>query len=498
MKTRKIRTYLLLILVLRWLPMAAASDFATVDRLTYRYFLERKWDSVIITGKQALHDDIDYYYLRVRLGIAYFERTDYFPAAVHLEKARGFNNGDDYVADYLYQAYIYTNRPDEASRLRRTWHRSHPDKPAPGEKDVPEVHAEAGYTFSSNSEPSNLADLSGNDKIYGEQDLYGNNSYAGLSLHTRLFGGLGLSFAYNYLNFNKTRYIQYGHAEAKLDSVIENPFSIDYFYAQPFPWVVHDTAIPYRVYQHEAHLGLSFRIPGGIKVTPAVHLVYDKYPVIRQTRTDSVSDTAYFLKSDSSWHMFKYPSVNYHYSLIDTGYVNWVVALGLTRDFGIFSLNLNGSWSNLNGMSQKQAGMALSYYPLGNLDLYGTTAATLFLQKGEKRLLFSQTIGTKITSRFWAEANFTWGDLTNANLYNGSVVYNNSDIIDYRAGANLVYLAGRHLRVSLIYQYVRKESTQLYYIKNETAGSPVVTETPQTQNNPYQTNSIILGIIWKL
>ena len=48
--------------------MAATKiDFNTVDVLTYRYYQEKKWDSLIVIGKQALRQDIDYYYLRVRL-----------------------------------------------------------------------------------------------------------------------------------------------------------------------------------------------------------------------------------------------------------------------------------------------------------------------------------------------------------------------------------------------------------------------------------------------
>ena len=94
-------------------------DFTTVDMLTYRCYMEKKWDSVIVVGKQALRQDIDYYYLRVRLGIAYFEKSDYFPSATHLKKARQFNSGDPYVADYLYRALVYTNRTGEAGLLRK-------------------------------------------------------------------------------------------------------------------------------------------------------------------------------------------------------------------------------------------------------------------------------------------------------------------------------------------------------------------------------------------
>ena len=89
-------------------PSMAAEklDFATVDLITYRCFQAKRWDSVILVGKQALRQDIDYYYLRVRMGIAYYEKTDYFPASVHLKKARQCNSTDPVIANYLYWACI--------------------------------------------------------------------------------------------------------------------------------------------------------------------------------------------------------------------------------------------------------------------------------------------------------------------------------------------------------------------------------------------------------
>jgi hypothetical protein len=159
---------------------------------------------------------------------------------------------------------------------------------------------------------------------------------------------------------------------------------------------------------------------------------------------------------------------------------------------------LSGSWSNLNGKKQKQISASLTCFPLGNLRLYGTTAVTGFFQGKSKRLLLSQVIGTQITPWMWGEADFYYGDYTNANIFNGSVVYNNSDIIDYRGGATLIFLAGKHLRISLTYQYFRKESQQYYYIKTQDPDTKEINEIIQTKNNPYNTNTLIGGITWKL
>jgi hypothetical protein len=488
---------LVVLLPAKWLSAAEKLDFATVDLLTYRYYRDKKWDSVIVIGKQALRQDIDYYYLRVRMGIAYFEKTEYFPAATHLQKARKFNSSDSFVADYLYRAYLYTNRNDEARLLRASMPEADRDTSSLSQGFVEQVHAETGYTVSSDRAPGNLATLMGDDSIYGQQDLYGNNLYANLSLKMRLSNRLGLSLAYNYLNFAKTTYIQYGNPEAQLDSISDRQFSRDYFYS--FPFKIHDTAFNYHVSQHEAFAAATVTLPHGFKIIPSVHWLNVAYNMVSPAyHTDSISDTAYYSKIDSTWHMFKYPAVVYTFDRKDTAFSNWVISLRISKNIGRMNLALTGSWSNLNGKKQKQAGLCLTYYPFGSLNYYGTTLVTGFFQGKDKRLLLGQVVGAKITPWMWAEGNFYYGDFTNANLFNGAVVYNNSDIIDYRAGATLVFPAGKHLQFSLIYSWFRKESQQLYYIKTQDPVTYEINEELQVKTNPYNTNTLIGGITWKL
>ena len=471
--------------------MAAVKlDFTTVDMLTYRCYQEKKWDSVILIGKQALHQDIDYYYLRVRMGISYFEKTEYFPASVHLKKAREFNSEDPIIADYLYYAYVYSGRVDEAGLVPRL-------KPGAGEPGViREVHAEAGYTISSNRAPTNLATLMLDDSIYGEQDLYGNSFYSNLGLNLKASKRVSFALAYNYLNFNKTKYIQYGKGEDHLESITDSAWGKSYNYT--FPWVIYDTSFKYQVRQHEVYIGSSVTLPGGFKIMPAFHWIYDSYNMVNPSYTrDTVQDTAFYTSFDNTYHTFPYMRIKYSFERKDTSFSNYLASLRITKDLGIFNIGLEGSWSNLNNKKQKQVGISLTYFPLGNLNLYGTTTATGFMQGKSKRLLLSQVLGAKITPWMWGEANFYYGDYTNANIFNGSVVYNNSDIIDYRAGASLIFMLGKHIRLSLVYQYFRKESQQIYYIKTQDPDTQVIKESQQIKNNPYNTNTLIGGITWK-
>lgn len=472
-------------------------DFKTVDMLTYHCFEEKKWDSVIVVGKQALHQDIDYYYLRVRLGIAYFEKQEYIPATVHLRKARQFNSGDPMVSDYLYRAYVYTNRNEEAHILKETFPVE--DRETTGSKSgfLELVHFESGYTLSSDNAPKNLSTLMGHDSIYGEQDLYGNNFYTDLNVKVKISNRVSISMTYNYLNFTKTKYIQYGKREDNLNSITDTIFGKNYNYT--FPWVIYDTSFRYHISQNEVHIGATITLPDGFKIMPAIHWVHVSYPMINSRfHMDSIQDTAFYTSIDNVYHTFPFARASYSYEQKDTAFNNWVASLTITKDLGIFNIGLSGSWSNLNNKKQIQAGLILTYYPLGNLNFYGTNTVTGFFQGKDTRLLLSQVIGAKVAPWLWLEGNFYYGDYTNANIFNGSIIYNNSDIIDYRAGANLVFVINKHIQLSLIYQYFRKENQQLYYVKTINPDTHLPIETLKTENNPYNTNTLIGGITWKL
>ncbi|MGE4587296.1 MAG: hypothetical protein AB7D05_08145, partial [Mangrovibacterium sp.] len=65
-------------------------DVATSDAITYRQYLNSSWDSLVITGNRYLNNGIDYYYLRLRMGIAYSQNLNYAMAIRHVSKALAF------------------------------------------------------------------------------------------------------------------------------------------------------------------------------------------------------------------------------------------------------------------------------------------------------------------------------------------------------------------------------------------------------------------------
>ncbi|MDD4555292.1 MAG: hypothetical protein PHP04_13895 [Bacteroidales bacterium] len=473
---------------------AGTIDFTTVDALSYRYYLEQKWDSVIYIGKMALNQNIDYYYLRVRMGLAYFARNEYIPASVHLKKARLADPADPVIAEYLYYSYRYTNRDEEARLLEPSLPKETLAQPGIKSGLFNQVSAESGYTFSSNQSPKDKPDLMKHDSLYGETDLYGNYIYEHLGLKFNLSKRIELNLEYNYLNFSKTKYIQYARWEDHFEATADSAWGTYYRYS--YPRVTYDTNFQYRINQHEFHAGLSFYLNGGFRIMPAFHMIHVSYPVTTaRVSFQEVQDTGYYIAATKQWVFFPFNRTLYTFDRRDTSFSNYLFSLALSKEIGRFNLGISGSWSNINNRKQKQIGMTLTWMPWGNLNFYSTTSAIGFFQKGGNRILLSETIGTKITPWCWGEASFHYGDFTNANIMNGSVVYNSSDVIDYRAGANLYFLAGKNLQLYLVYQYVKKESQTYYYTSGSTSGE--MNTQLKTELVPYHFNTIMGGLIWK-
>ena len=101
------------------LPSIQAQSFNSkiVEQQTASHYLNKEWKNVIEIGKKALASNIDYYNLRYRLGIAYYELKDYNKAILHLNKAMTFNSNDEWLKVYLHFAYKLVGRSIEAQYI---------------------------------------------------------------------------------------------------------------------------------------------------------------------------------------------------------------------------------------------------------------------------------------------------------------------------------------------------------------------------------------------
>lgn len=84
---------------------------------SYDLYMTQEWDSLQTLGKTALKQDFDSYYLRMRLGISYYEQKKYRLAEEHFIQAIEFNDFVDLPKEYLYFCLLYTEQYDRARKL---------------------------------------------------------------------------------------------------------------------------------------------------------------------------------------------------------------------------------------------------------------------------------------------------------------------------------------------------------------------------------------------
>ena len=64
-----------------------SKEIEIADIKTYQNFIDGDWDLLIQEGNQALKQGLDFYYLRYRLGVAYYMKKNYIKALKHFEQA---------------------------------------------------------------------------------------------------------------------------------------------------------------------------------------------------------------------------------------------------------------------------------------------------------------------------------------------------------------------------------------------------------------------------
>ncbi|WP_184545554.1 hypothetical protein [Mucilaginibacter sp. FT3.2] len=125
----------------------------------------------------------------------------------------------------------------------------------------------------------------------------------------------------------------------------------------------------------------------------------------------------------------------------------------------------------------KQYNAKLDFYPLGNLNLYTTSRASVLNLSGVNTFIYNQTIGFKVLNKTWLETSATFGNLDDYLDTDGLYVYNSIDPTKFKCGETAFFQLSPQALLNVNYSYEKK--TDIYH------------------NSNYNQNSVTLGIIWK-
>lgn len=418
-------TGLIIILSFFSLQLSFSQDqinFKSINDSTYSYFVQKKWNDLILLGKEALNNNIDYFYLRMRIGIAYFEKHNYRQAIQHLEKAGNFNSGDESTMVYLYYSYVLSGRTADANIYAKLMPDELHKRLNITNKLINNVYIEGGMSTSDNLKKNKKNDVDGISNIYGEADLIKNSTYAHAGAKFILSPHLNMYIGYTYLNISKLKQIQQNEALKDWDD--------------------------YNLQQDAVYINCDIHMKNGFTLTPAYHYLNVGFETI-------YADT----NSDLAFHPVSKQTVSFN---------DYASSLALTKDVSYFTIGINAGLSKLNNNRQIQLGATFVYYPLGNLNLYSISSLTNWSQtpknvikphpgKGPppslKRFIFSETIGFKLYKNSWLELSASFGEIENFSEKNAYVVFNNAGTIKHKYGAALILPLIDHFEFSIRYTY---------------------------------------------
>ena len=89
-------------------------SFRLVDTTTYQQYLRGDWKGIIQMGNDALNQEINYYYLQMRIAYAHFMRQEYRTAIKYYNNALELSSKDPVAHEYLYYSFLYSGRNNDA------------------------------------------------------------------------------------------------------------------------------------------------------------------------------------------------------------------------------------------------------------------------------------------------------------------------------------------------------------------------------------------------
>ncbi len=409
-----------------------------VDQQTYLLYLEKDWDGLIEAGKTALHHDIDFYYLRFRIGIAYYHKGNFLMATHHLQKAFQDNPRDPLLKEYLYFSLAFTNRIREARMVAGTMtgqQRELLDISNPGWIDQ--------LDFSYNRNFARNDDLT-DDFVFDEtaangfQFLSKGHSYFSLNLSHPV--SERISIYHGYTHISKTHYI-YSRNNGIPTFNPEATSGLNQYY-----------------------FSMNALLAPGLSLVTAAHAINISYRLANAgagRRSQRASGTEY------------------------------LGALSIYQQLPYITLGASGYYAGLNDASQLQGDLMVALYPLGNLNLYAVSTLSLQAESTDgtqdlQRQVFFQRLGGRLSPTLWLEAFATTGDMQNLMRYDGLVVFNTLDKITRQLGIKMTGILAPGLGFSIDYSHFVHEST---FSDANAPGQELNTK-------EYNSHSITGGLLW--
>lgn len=292
-------------------------SFATVDAKSYGLYTSENWDELIAFGNTAIAKGIDYYYLRVRMGTAYYKRENYRQAEVNFQKAKNFNSTDE-VDEYLYYCYLFEGHYERARWLSKSF-----------------SHDAVTYTGSDKLKAFSFANLEAGVGSTDSTTQYSNYYYGQLGAGVYINNRFSLFQAATYFSQNTFR---------------SNNLQFQYFASPTIP------------------------LKNGWTFSMGLQPIYLSTANKSSTKDSTLFDTlvpsrVFPHPRDSLIQRYTRPTVTETTASPKTK-IEFIWAITLTKTIGNFDISFGSAIGAFDTTTQYEHYAGLTYFPLGNNKLY--------------------------------------------------------------------------------------------------------------------------------
>jgi hypothetical protein len=179
-----LKKWFLILLILHFSKISfSQKEISDPETISYNWYLQANWDSLLHNRSKLLTKETDYYYIRYRLGEAAYRKGKYRQAATDFGKASSFNSGDSFSTKYFASSLLLSGRISEAILNRKKLEKQKSFSSSYyKQSQLNNFYIEAGKKFSSDT------------------TISGNLSYFQLATGLQILRSANVFVAFSYLN----------------------------------------------------------------------------------------------------------------------------------------------------------------------------------------------------------------------------------------------------------------------------------------------------------
>ncbi len=440
--SKRIGIITVLVLIAANLLAQQKLSYPEVEKRSYELFLDKEWVELIRFSKESVDQGINFFYLQVRTGIAFYNLKKYRTAADWFLMAWENDQSFEWLQEYLYYSLLWGGRAGEAGKAAKNFSTALRQKLKIPEKKITRLAIEGGYSF--NPDFNSLKQKphgrqAGVEDNYGEAFYLKNYHFETLDLSHIITPGFNLNHSLTYIGLNREERIDWGQANSF-------PVKLNQFHYLINP----DIVLAEKIY-----------------LSPSAAIIRGNSDLI--------------LGGLSNNTLRFYYNSPYKYS-------DYIFSAPVWSHFGNLSPGGEINFANINDESFLQLSGWLTLYPLSNLNFYITPR--IYLKSDEQNKLGYNAFG--ISGGMQLGPVHLYGQYLNGEMKNfiesaGYVVSNFPGGSKQKLSGSLYLPTGK--KYQLVFRFISQDITETYQVYTNMVKSSSV-------EYNYIKHTLTAGISW--